>query len=74
MIKLVTKPHPATGGQMVEIFDDDTFLAAVYPHLDGIRIVSKYLDGIRHEHEQPPALVVGISREDEDGLRNSPSA
>ncbi len=62
MIKLVTKSHPSTGGEMVEVWDDGVFLASIYPHLDGIRIVSKYLDGVRHEPVQPPAVVIAFTR------------
>ena len=58
MIKLVTKPHKLTGGQMTEVFSDDVFVAGIYPHEDGIRIVSKYLGTVRRDDEYPPAVVV----------------
>ena len=34
--------HTVTGEQVVEIFDGGRLLATVYPHLDGIHIVSKH--------------------------------
>ncbi len=32
MIRLVTKPHEETGGEMVQVWDGGVFVAGVYPH------------------------------------------
>jgi len=38
------KPHETLpGNQMVEFWRDGVFVAGIYPHEDGIRIVSKYI-------------------------------
>ena len=46
---------------MVEAWKDGEFIAAIYGHDDGIRIVSKYLAGVEHEPNFPPALVIKLS-------------
>ena len=45
------------GNQMVECWRDGKFVAAVYPHQDGIRIVSKYMTDVVKEEE--PAYHAG---------------
>ena len=37
--------NPLTGKPMVEVWLEGEFIASIYVHEDGIRIVSKYLDG-----------------------------
>ena len=64
MIRLVVKPHEETGGEMVQVWDGDVFVAGVYPHEDGVRVVSKYLDGVDTEPVYPPAVVVKFSRDE----------
>jgi len=57
------KPHgilPDT--QMVEVWRDGVFVAGIYAHEDGVRIESEYMDGVKHETEYPPAVVVSLSR------------
>lgn len=65
MIKLVTKPRdrfgPVVSGDMVEVWDDDVFVAGVYPHQGGVRVVSKYLGDVRHEPSPPPAVVIAFT-------------
>ncbi|GAI78352.1 unnamed protein product, partial [marine sediment metagenome] len=57
------KPHEILpGNQMVEFFRDGVFVAGIYPHEDGIRIVSKYMDGVEKEPGYPPAVVVQLSK------------
>ncbi len=57
------KPHGTLpGNQMVEFWRDGVFVAGIYPHEDGIRIVSKYMDGVEHEPGYPPAVVVQLSK------------
>ncbi|MBA7645901.1 hypothetical protein ES703_53661 [subsurface metagenome] len=57
------KPHGTLpGNQMVEFWQGGVFVAGIYPHEDGIRIVSKYIDGVEHKPEYPPAVVVQLSK------------
>ena len=57
--------HTMTHKPMVEVFDDGELIACIYGHDGGIRIVSKYLDGVDHEPPSgpgfPPAVVVNLS-------------
>lgn len=56
------KPHGILpGNQMVEVWSDGVFVAGVYPHEDGIRIVSKYMDWVMQEPGYPPSVVVHLS-------------
>jgi len=50
--------HTGTGQIMVEVWRDGEFIAGIYGHEEGLRIVSKHLDGVAHETGLPPALVV----------------
>jgi len=59
----IFKPHgELPGKQIVEVWRDGEPMAGIYPHEDGIRIVSQYMDGVKHETEYPPAIVVRLSR------------
>lgn len=62
MFQFVVDTHQLTGKPMVEIWKDGKFIAAVYGHEDGIRIVSKYLDGVEHEAVIPPSLVIRFTK------------
>lgn len=53
--------HMETGKPMVEAWKDGKFVAGIYVHEDGLRIVSKYLDGVEHEPVFPPAVVIKFS-------------
>ena len=53
-------PH---SGAMVEVRRDGKVLAGIYGHRDGIRVVSKYIDGTRHEASEPPSVVLLLSSE-----------
>ena len=56
-------PHDKLPGKMmVEYWQDGKFIAGIYPHEDGIRIVSKYLDGVTTDPSYPPAAIVKLSR------------
>jgi len=58
------KPHEIQPGkQMVEFWRDGQFVAGIYPHQDGIRVVSKYLDGVEHEPDYPPGVVLKLSED-----------
>ena len=37
------------GKKVVECWRDGVFVAAIYPHLDGVRIVSKYMADVYKE-------------------------
>jgi len=51
-------PHSRIpGSQMVECWRDGKFVAAIYHHRDGIRIVSKYMTDVSKEEE--PAHIAG---------------
>jgi len=54
--------HTVTGKPMVEVWKDGEFIAGIYVHEDGIRIVSKYLDGVEHETDMPPSVVIKFSK------------
>jgi len=58
MIDFNISTDSATGNPMVEVWRDGEFIADIYGHQDGIRVVSKYLDGVQHEAGSPPALVI----------------
>ena len=58
MIEFRLSTHNITGEPMVEVWRDDTFVASIYGHEDGMRIVSKYLDGVEHEADMPPSIVI----------------
>ena len=53
--------HKETGKPMVEAWKDGEFVAGIYGHDDGMRIVSKYLDGLEHEASYPPAVILKLS-------------
>lgn len=51
-------PHSMLPGeQAVECWRDKKFVAGIYPHQDGIRIVSKYMTDVTKEEE--PAYADG---------------
>ncbi len=51
--------HTILGKQAVECWRDGEFVAGIYPHLDGIRIVSKFMTDVSKETEPglPSAIV-----------------
>ena len=54
-------PHTTLGGKtMVEYWRDGEFIAGIYPHQDGIRVVSKYLDGVNMEPCYPLAAIIKL--------------
>ncbi len=56
-----TTEHMVTGGPCAEIWDGDTFVAGIYLHDDGVRVVSKYMDGVKVDNGYPPAATVILS-------------
>ncbi|MBA7670696.1 hypothetical protein ES703_78842 [subsurface metagenome] len=51
-----------TGKDMVEVWRDGKFVASIYEHEDGMHVVSKYLDGVKHEPIYPPSVVVRLTQ------------
>jgi len=43
---------------MVEYWRDNKFVAGIYPHEDGIRIVSKYMTAVSKDPTFPPSVVI----------------
>ena len=60
MIKFRLSVHGITGKPMVEVWRDDTFVAGIYEHEEGVRLVSKYFDGVAYEPSSPPAVVIKL--------------
>ena len=54
--------HTMTGEPMVEVWRDGEFIAGIYAHKDGMLIVSKYLDGVEHEADVPPSILIKFSK------------
>ena len=52
MIELKVADHGVLPGkQMVECWQNGVFVAGIYPHEDGIRIMSKYMTDVLKEEE-----------------------
>ena len=51
-----------TGKPMVEVWREEEFIAGIYVHEDGLLIVSNYLDGVEHETDMPPSIVIKFSK------------
>jgi hypothetical protein len=68
--RLVFGTHVTRNGeQVVEVFDGDNFVAAIYPAEHGVRIVSSHFDKERTtmDEEYPPMLVVRFTGSDPVG-------
>lgn len=49
-------------GQMVcEVWDGSRLVGVVYPHEDGIHVVSKYLNGTQPTSNFPPGVLVKLN-------------
>ncbi len=46
--------------EMVEYWQDGVFIAGIYPHEDGIRVVSKYMKDVSKDPTFPPAAVIKL--------------
>jgi len=54
-------PHEQIPGQtMVEVWRRGVFIAGIYPHEDGLRVVSKYMSGVIEEGSHPQAAVIKL--------------
>ena len=63
MIHFRVQEHTVLPGkQVVEIFDGDRFVGAIYPHAQGIHIVSKYMeeDQIEFTGKAPRELLIKL--------------
>ncbi len=58
MIKFRLSTHSISDEPMVEVWRDDTFVASIYGHEKGVRLVSKYFDGVAYDPGCPPVAVV----------------
>ena len=54
--------HTMTGEPMVEVWRDGEFIAGIYVHKGGMLIVSKYLEGVEHEADVPPSILIKFSK------------
>jgi len=54
--------HTATRKPMLEVWREEEFIAGIYVRKDGMLIVSKYLDGVGHEVDMPPSIVIKFSK------------
>lgn len=56
------KPHDVLPDkEMVEYWRDGKFVAGIYPHQDGIRVVSKYMVRTLPEGGLPSAVVIELA-------------
>jgi len=60
MIRFRLSTHTETGQPMVEVWRDDTFVAGIYGHEEGVRLVSKYFDGVVYDPGCPSAVVIKL--------------
>ena len=62
MIEFRLSTHSITCEPMVEVWRDNIFIASIYGHEEGMRVVSKYLDGVTYDSSSPPAIVIKLSK------------
>ena len=61
-------PHSMLlGKQMVEFWMAGQFVAGIYPHQDGIRVVSKYMTGVSKVRALPPAAIIFLGKKPVEG-------
>ena len=56
----VSQHDQLPGKTMVEYWREGKFIAGIYPHQDGLRVVSKYLVGVDKDPSYPPAAVIKL--------------
>ena len=56
----IEKAIDLAGQEMIELSQNGSVIARIYPHPEGIRIVSEYLDGVQHEGQVYPKGYPGI--------------
>lgn len=58
------KPHVALPNSLaIEVWRDGVFVAGIYTHEDGFRIVSKYMTQVEYDDSFPPSAVVHLGKE-----------
>ena len=62
MIKFRLSTHSTTDEPMVEVWRDDTLVAGIYGHEEGVRLVSMLFDGVAYDPGSPPAVVIKLSK------------
>lgn len=45
---------------MVEYWRRRKFIAGIYPHQDGIRVVSKFITGVETDSSYPQAVIIRL--------------
>ena len=50
-----------TGEPRVKVFRDDRFVANIYGDKEGVRLVSKYFDGVEYKTGRHLAVVIKLS-------------
>jgi len=53
--------HTLSDEPMVEVWRDDTFVASIYGHHEGVLLLSKFLDGFTYEAGRPTAVIIKLS-------------
>lgn len=46
--------------QMVEVWRDSIFVAAIYPHNAGLHVVTKYLEDVAQFKGYPPSVLIKL--------------
>ena len=64
MIEFRLSTHSIRDEPMVEVWRDDTFVASIYGHEEGVRLVSKYFDGVAYDPGFPCAVVIKLSEKE----------
>ncbi|MBA7617504.1 hypothetical protein ES703_24819 [subsurface metagenome] len=61
MIEFRLSTRAITDEPMVEVWRNGTFVAGIYGHEAGVRLVSKYFDGVEYDSGSPPAVIIKLS-------------
>lgn len=62
MINFRVVKHSLMGAPMVEVWRDGEFVAAIYGHDKGVRVMSKYFDGVCYDDAMPMSVIVNLTR------------
>jgi len=63
MHEFKVKRHTEREGDMVEVWIDGRFMAGIYPHERGIRVISRYLKEVVKEENVPvPAALITLAK------------
>lgn len=62
MIEFRLATHSITERSMVEVWRDGIFVASIYAHEEGVRLVSKHYDGVEHDAIYPPAVLIKLRK------------